>query len=225
MAERTEDVQAHWTRSGVLARIDAALTELGHDPQSLNPEILATLEHLHSGGLATTRRQANRVALSEDYLVLKRASASRPSGEWSDDDYDVLADAVVVGRIFLEERRGCGRSSWSTTRIARRHTATRRRARQRWQHSLRAGDGNRRAGRAGNALDCTRLVRERTKITIWPQCDLIALTLSITHCVGSKVSQLSTALSKSLLICLHFDFAGRIFEESSECQPPRAAWR
>ena len=33
-------------------------------------------------------------------LILKRASASRPSGEWSDDDYDVLADDVVVGRIF-----------------------------------------------------------------------------------------------------------------------------
>jgi hypothetical protein len=33
-------------------------------------------------------------------LVLKRASASRPSGEWSDDDYDVLDDSVVVGRIF-----------------------------------------------------------------------------------------------------------------------------
>ena len=33
-------------------------------------------------------------------LVLKRASASRSSGEWSDDDYDVLADGVVVGRIM-----------------------------------------------------------------------------------------------------------------------------
>jgi hypothetical protein len=33
-------------------------------------------------------------------LILKRASASRPSGEWNDDDYDVLADSVVVGRIF-----------------------------------------------------------------------------------------------------------------------------
>ena len=33
-------------------------------------------------------------------LVLKRASTSRSSGEWSDDDYDVLADAVVVGRIL-----------------------------------------------------------------------------------------------------------------------------
>jgi hypothetical protein len=33
-------------------------------------------------------------------LFLKRASLSRPSGEWRDDDYDVLADGVVVGRIF-----------------------------------------------------------------------------------------------------------------------------
>ena len=35
-----------------------------------------------------------------DQLVLKRASASRLSGEWSDDDYDVLADGIVVGRIM-----------------------------------------------------------------------------------------------------------------------------
>src|SRR5258707_2288983 len=70
MAERTEDVQAHWTRSGVLARIDAALTELGHDPQNLSPEILATLEHLHSGGLATTRDQAKRIAVTEESRVL-----------------------------------------------------------------------------------------------------------------------------------------------------------
>jgi hypothetical protein len=28
-------------------------------------------------------------------LIPKRASASRPSGEWNDDDYDVLADGAV----------------------------------------------------------------------------------------------------------------------------------
>ena len=70
MAERTADVQAHWTRPGVLARLDAALTELGHDPQKLTPEILATVEHLHSGGLATTREQAKRIALTEESRVL-----------------------------------------------------------------------------------------------------------------------------------------------------------
>jgi hypothetical protein len=38
--------------------------------------------------------------MEKDYLLLKRASASRPSGEWNDDDYDVLAEGVIVGRIF-----------------------------------------------------------------------------------------------------------------------------
>jgi hypothetical protein len=38
--------------------------------------------------------------MEKDYLILKRASTSRPSGEWNDDDFDVLADGVVVGRIF-----------------------------------------------------------------------------------------------------------------------------
>src|SRR5215831_17535785 len=33
-------------------------------------------------------------------LVLKRAAASRLSGEWSEDDYDVLCEGAVVGRIM-----------------------------------------------------------------------------------------------------------------------------
>jgi hypothetical protein len=33
-------------------------------------------------------------------LILKRANTSRLSGQWSDDDYDVLEDGVIVGRIF-----------------------------------------------------------------------------------------------------------------------------
>jgi hypothetical protein len=37
--------------------------------------------------------------MDKDYLALKRASASRLSGE-GDDDYDVLADGKVVGCIF-----------------------------------------------------------------------------------------------------------------------------
>ena len=38
--------------------------------------------------------------MDKDYLILKRASASRPSGEWNDEDYDVVADGVIVGRII-----------------------------------------------------------------------------------------------------------------------------
>src|SRR5262245_7612078 len=34
-------------------------------------------------------------------LILKRASLSRPSGQWRDDDYDVLENGVVVGPHLL----------------------------------------------------------------------------------------------------------------------------
>ena len=70
MAERAVEVQQHWTRKGVLERIDAVLTELGHDPQVLTPEILSTVEHLHSGGLETTRDQAERLTLTAASRVL-----------------------------------------------------------------------------------------------------------------------------------------------------------
>jgi hypothetical protein len=40
------------------------------------------------------------------HLILKRASASRPSGQWKDEDYDVLADGKAIGRIY--EQGGVG---------------------------------------------------------------------------------------------------------------------
>jgi hypothetical protein len=39
-------------------------------------------------------------SMQKDYLTLRRASAFRPSGEWNDDDFDVLADGEPVGRTF-----------------------------------------------------------------------------------------------------------------------------
>ena len=90
--------------------------------------------------------------VEKDYLVL-RASASRPSGKKSDDDYHVLADGVVVGRIF--KVRVGGRTPWmwtlprGTTRTAHPHTAMRRRARLRWRLLQRAGGGSNRAGTPG----------------------------------------------------------------------------
>jgi hypothetical protein len=38
--------------------------------------------------------------MDKDYLLLERAALSRPSGEWNDDDFDVLANAEIVGRIY-----------------------------------------------------------------------------------------------------------------------------
>jgi len=87
-------------------------------------------------------------------LILKRASASRPSGQWSEDDYDVIADDAVVARIMLAAAAQVG-SPWlwtlatATMRIARRRTATKRLAREQWQRSRGVGAGSSRGrGRA-----------------------------------------------------------------------------
>jgi len=47
-------------------------------------------------------------------LILKRASASRTSGEWNEDDFDVLADGAVVGRIMKAAAAPVG-SPWMWT--------------------------------------------------------------------------------------------------------------
>ena len=82
--------------------------------------------------------------MESDYLILRRAPAFHPFGEWNDDNYDVLCNGVVVGRIMQAAAVPVG-MSWMWTLAfgyhedARRRTATRRRARPRWQrrHSAR----------------------------------------------------------------------------------------
>ena len=41
-------------------------------------------------------------------LLLKRAAASRLSGEWSEDDYDVLCEGAVVGPHHESRSRAGG---------------------------------------------------------------------------------------------------------------------
>jgi hypothetical protein len=72
-------------------------------------------------------------------LILKRASASRPSCEWSDDDFDVIADGVVVGPHH-EGRSGADGTVWMWMLAFTRPSATKGRARLRWLLSRRAGD-------------------------------------------------------------------------------------
>src|SRR5215467_4777701 len=105
MAERTADVQAHWTQPGVLARIDAALAELGQDPQILTPEILATVEHLHSGGLAATREQAKRIALTKDSRVLDVGCGIGGPARYLAHTYGCRVDGIDLTPELIETGR------------------------------------------------------------------------------------------------------------------------
>jgi len=52
--------------------------------------------------------------MEKDYLILKRASTSRLSGGWDDDDYNGLVDGAVVGRILKVHAAPIG-SPWMRT--------------------------------------------------------------------------------------------------------------
>jgi hypothetical protein len=57
--------------------------------------------------------------MEKNYLTLKRASISHRSGKERDDDYDVLADGVVVGRISKVQVGG--RTPWVWTLASGHH--------------------------------------------------------------------------------------------------------
>jgi hypothetical protein len=83
-----------------VARIALASTK--DIPETVGP-MRAGLSQRPTGG-----SEENHLA-----LILKRALASRPSGQWSEDEFDVLSDGVVVGPIFKVPAapigsRGCG---------------------------------------------------------------------------------------------------------------------
>jgi hypothetical protein len=52
-------------------------------------------------------RLNNRVKMPA--LILKRAATSRPSGTWYDDDFDVLCNGEIVGRIMKAAAAPVGR--------------------------------------------------------------------------------------------------------------------
>jgi hypothetical protein len=91
-------------------------------------------------------------------LILKRASVSRSSGQWRDDDYDVLENGVVVGRISKEQARVAGSPLDVGERGQRRYQA-----RRPWLRAdARGGDGGickilaRGADRDGGAMNWRR---------------------------------------------------------------------
>jgi hypothetical protein len=82
--------------------------------------------------------------MSPQQLILKGAAGRRPSGKWNEDDYDVLAGDVVVGRIMKAIAAPVG-SPWFWTlafgyhrdrRPTHGYAAT---ARPLWRRSRRAG--------------------------------------------------------------------------------------
>ena len=74
MTDRCDRIETHYTHGDLLARILTALEDAGHDSEMLSPDTLAPLDHLHTGGLASTKAQAEAVGFSSDDHILDLGS-------------------------------------------------------------------------------------------------------------------------------------------------------
>jgi hypothetical protein len=106
----------------------------------------------------------------ETALMLKRASASRSSGEWNDDDFDVLADGVVGSH--LQGQRGGRRLALDVDlsfRAPRRSNADAQLCREPRGRdgSPRAGGGSKR-GTTDTPKCCTGGALTRRLLRQWP---------------------------------------------------------
>ncbi|WP_171061004.1 class I SAM-dependent methyltransferase [Poseidonocella sp. HB161398] len=65
-----EPVIDHYTRTGLMERIRAALRGRGYDPDNPSIEMLSELDHLHGGGFATTEAQVELAEIPRGCHVL-----------------------------------------------------------------------------------------------------------------------------------------------------------
>ncbi len=66
----TQSVSAHYTSGGLGEKVLAGLRASGKDPDSLRVEDLASLDHMHSGGIQATRDLMRRAGLEQGMRVL-----------------------------------------------------------------------------------------------------------------------------------------------------------
>jgi sarcosine/dimethylglycine N-methyltransferase len=70
-----DGLRDHYRATGLIERLETALTAFGPDEQRLTPQQLATLDHFHTRGLAGTVELAKLAGITADMLVLDVGSA------------------------------------------------------------------------------------------------------------------------------------------------------
>ena len=66
----TADIAGHYSKGGLLAKIEDALVATGKDLDALTPEDLHPAEHFHTGGIKATRRFLDQIAFPPKAAVL-----------------------------------------------------------------------------------------------------------------------------------------------------------
>lgn len=113
MSNIESTVQGHYGRSGMLARVEAALAAAGIDPQRPKLEDLWPYDQLHGRGIAATREHAERAHIGSGMQVLDLGCGIGGSSRYLASlgcrvtGIDLTAEFIDVART-LTERCGLG---------------------------------------------------------------------------------------------------------------------
>lgn len=106
---RTDPVEMHYSRGNLMELIDVGLTESGHDPQHLEPDVLTLVEEFHTFGRAATIALAEAIELCKADRVLDVGSGIGGPARLMARDYGCHVTGVDLTDEFCRVARELNR--------------------------------------------------------------------------------------------------------------------
>src|SRR5262245_55722743 len=96
MTDTQESIQRQYGANDLMSRVAAALRALGHDPAHPTVETLNQIDQLHTGGLASTKSQAELVGSTRGMRVLDAGCGIGGASRYLVHTYGCRVDAIDV---------------------------------------------------------------------------------------------------------------------------------
>lgn len=117
MREFETGVSRHYASHDVLARIRAGLTEMGHDPDKISPEVLKPVDEFHIGGAEATDALLQKVNIQPDMDVLDIGSGIGGPARMISGRYNCRVSGVDLTPHFVETARALSAMSGMADRV------------------------------------------------------------------------------------------------------------
>jgi SAM-dependent methyltransferase len=98
-------VSKHYASYDVLSRIRAGLSELGHDPDRISPEVLKPVDEFHIGGAEATAALLEKLSIRPDMEVLDIGSGIGGPARMIATRYECRVTGVDLTPHFVETAR------------------------------------------------------------------------------------------------------------------------
>jgi sarcosine/dimethylglycine N-methyltransferase len=96
MINAQQSIQKQYGSNDLMSRVAASLRALGHDPTHPTVETLNLIDQLHTGGLGSTKAQAELVGIARDMRVLDAGCGLGGASRYLAHTYGCRVDAIDV---------------------------------------------------------------------------------------------------------------------------------